>query len=241
MDHPCSRSMDEYAGKGVTLRIREPMTLTCQVQELKVQGEISRHALLIPVGVHLDLNGSTLNLDLRQNSHGVRLSNRSGIRNGTIRIVRSENKGSQAAWHSGVSVGAPYDDGGTPEAPGYFSKVSDWTIEDITIDQPFPAAAIQLMSEACHGVIRRVRILDSPQALLGVGMDWGSRGKGQYARMTRFPECANGGSETSSIPRIPMTYLSKTSTSGTSRGTWMAMMRACVAPPATTSASEMCM
>lgn len=173
--------MNLYAGKGATLRISEPTTLTCEVQEHGIEGEISRHALLIPVGVHLDLNKSTLNLDLRQNSHGVRLSNRSSIRNGTIRIVRSENKGSQAAWHSGISVGAPYDDGGTPEKPGYFSKVSHWTIEDITIDQPFPTAAIQLMSEACHGVIRRVQILDSPKALLGIGMDWGCVGKANSA------------------------------------------------------------
>jgi hypothetical protein len=32
------------------------------------------------------------------------------------------------------------------------------------------------MSEACHGVIRNVRILDSAKALIGVGMDWGSVG-----------------------------------------------------------------
>ena len=32
------------------------------------------------------------------------------------------------------------------------------------------------MSEACHGMIRNVTILDSAKALLGVGMDWGSVG-----------------------------------------------------------------
>jgi len=32
------------------------------------------------------------------------------------------------------------------------------------------------MSEGCFGVIRRVRILDSKEALLGIGMDWGSVG-----------------------------------------------------------------
>ena len=159
------------------LRISEPTTLHCSVLESVVHGEVSRHALLVPPTVQLDLNGSTLVLDLRSNSHGVRLSSNSAIRNGTIRVVRSEGKGSQAIWHSAISVGAPYDDGGTPEKPSYFSRVTNWTIEDITIDQQVAASAIQLMSEACYGEIRRVRILDSAKALMGIGLDWGSVGK----------------------------------------------------------------
>ena len=169
------RAMDTHPGG--TVRISEPATVNCSVLESVVQGEVSRHALLIPPGVELDLNGSALALDLRSNSHGVRLSSGSAIRNGTIRVVRSEGKGSQAIWHSGISVGAPYDDGGTPAKPSYFSKVSNWRIEDMIIDQQVAASAIQLMSEACFGVIRRVRILDSPKALMGIGLDWGSVGK----------------------------------------------------------------
>jgi hypothetical protein len=171
------RALDEHATTPCTLRVRHAGELTCLVQESKVGEEISRHALLIPENIVLDLNGGTLLLDLRSNSHGVRLSNHSGIRNGTIRIVRSENKGSQGIWHSAISIGAPYDDGGTPAKPGYFSKIEHWSIEDMTIDQPFAASAIQIMSEGCFGVIRRVRILDSKEALLGIGMDWGSVGK----------------------------------------------------------------
>src|SRR6185437_14782477 len=129
-----------------------------------------------PQGVELDLNGGTLLLGLRSNSYGVRLSARSAIRNGTIRIVRSSGKGSQAIWHSAVSVGAAYGDGGTVARPGHFSTVGDWRIEDMTIEQPFEAACIQLMSEAHHGVIRNIRILDSPKALLGIGLDWGTVG-----------------------------------------------------------------
>jgi len=123
----------------------------------------------------------------------VRLANDSSIRNGAIKVVRSEGKGSQACWHSGISVGAAYGDGGTPEKPGHFSTVRNWLIENITIDQPFAASAIQLMSETCHGVIRNVTILDSPNALLGVGMDWGSVGPittedAQIARMRQLWE-----------------------------------------------------
>ena len=171
------QALEKHANKPGIVKIGQPAELTCLALESKVRDEISRHALLIPENIILDLNGATLLLDLRSNSHGVRLSNRSGIRNGTIRIVRSENKGSQGIWHSAISVGAPYDDGGTPAKPGYFSKIEHWSIEDMTIDQPFAASAIQIMSEGCFGVIRRVHVLDSKEALLGIGMDWGSVGK----------------------------------------------------------------
>ncbi|MFN0050885.1 MAG: hypothetical protein ACKV0T_01755 [Planctomycetales bacterium] len=168
--------LDRHAGSGAALRLANPGPITCRVLEQTLEGEKSIHALLIPAGVRLNLNGATLNLDLRSNSYGVRLSNDSAIRKGTIRVVRSEGKGSQGCWHSGISIGAAYGDGGTPDKPGRFSTVSGWLVEDITIDQQQPASAIQLMSEACHGTLRRIRILDSPKALLGIGLDWGSVG-----------------------------------------------------------------
>ncbi|WP_157605400.1 hypothetical protein [Schlesneria paludicola] len=170
------RELHRHTGLNHAVRLAKATTLTCFVQEEIVGGEKSVHGLLIPEGVMLDLNGSTLQLDLRSNSYGVRLSNRSGIRNGTIKIIRSEGKGLQSCWHSGVSVGAAYGDGGSTAKPGRFSTVKNWSIEGITIDQPFAASAIQLMSEACHGVIRDITVLDSDKALLGVGLDWGSVG-----------------------------------------------------------------
>lgn len=166
----------KHAGSGRSVRLRAGRTLVCKVREDIIEGEKSTHGLLVPPGVALDLAGGTLQLDLQSNSYGVRLCSDSAIRNGTIRIVRSEGKGSQACWHSGISIGAAYGDGGTTDRPGKFSRVAHWLIEDITIDQPFTAAAIQLMSEACFGTIRSVQIRDSKQALLGVGLDWGSVG-----------------------------------------------------------------
>jgi hypothetical protein len=170
------RVLNRHTGTGRCVRIGKPGPLTCVVREELVGDEKSIHPLLVPEGVRLDLNGATLLLDLRSNSYGVRLANNSAIRNGTIKVVRSEGKGSQACWHSGISIGAAYGDGGTPEKPGRFSKVSHWAVENMTIDQQFAASAIQLMSEACHGTIRNVRILDSDKALLGIGLDWGSVG-----------------------------------------------------------------
>jgi hypothetical protein len=160
---------------GRCIRLGQAAIVKCAVREDLVGDEKSIHALLVPEGVRLDLNGATLQLDLRSNSYGVRLSNDSAICNGTIRVVRSEGKGSQASWHAAICIGAAYGDGGTPTKPR-FSKVAHWSIESMTIDQQVAASAIQIMSEACHGSIRNVRILDSEKALLGIGLDWGSVG-----------------------------------------------------------------
>jgi hypothetical protein len=161
---------------GGIVRLSREENITCLVRQDCVAGETSIHALLVPEGIELDLNGSTLLLDLRTNSYGVRLSSRSAIRNGTIKVIRSDGKGSQAIWHSAISVGAAYGDGGTVAKPGHFSSVGHWRIEDMTIEQPFEAACIQLMSEAHHAVIRNIHILDSEKALLGIGLDWGTVG-----------------------------------------------------------------
>lgn len=170
------RELNQYAKSGKTVRLKTPRELTCLVHDQIVAGEKSIQPLLIPEGVHLDLQGATLLLDCRSNSYGVRLSNDSSIRNGTIRVVRSEGKGLQGCWHSAISIGAAYGDGGTTESPGHFSSVKNWSIDNMTIDQPFACSAIQLMSEAHHGGITNVTILDSAKALLGIGMDWGSVG-----------------------------------------------------------------
>jgi len=168
--------LNRHTGTGNTLRIERPRELVCLIHDEIVGGEKTTQALLVPEGTHLDLQGGTLLLDCRSNGYGVRLSNHSSIRNGTIRIVRSEGKGSQGCWHGGINVGAAYGEGGTTEKPGQFSTVRDWAIDNITVDQPFDSAAIQMMSEACHGRVTNVTILDSSKALLGIGMDWGSVG-----------------------------------------------------------------
>jgi hypothetical protein len=170
------RFLLQYAGQSCIIRLPKEQSLTCAVREDKVGSETSIHALLIPEHVQLDLNQGTLLLDLRSNSYGIRLSNHSAIRNGTVCVIHSEGKGAQGCWHSAVSVGAAYGDGGTVERPGHFSTVTNWVMEDLLIDQQVDASAVQLMSEACHGVIRNIRIADSEKALLGIGMDWGSVG-----------------------------------------------------------------
>jgi len=167
-------SMSE-AGGGV-LVLPKNSTLTATLRSVTYKNWKSPHALLIPEHVTLDLNGSTILLDLGSNGYGIRLTSHAAIENGTVRIIRSEGCGSQRIFHACISVGAAYGDGGTPEAPSYFSKLGGWRMENLTLDQPTAQSAIQLMSEAYDGIIRDIRISDSPRASLGVGLDWGTVG-----------------------------------------------------------------
>lgn len=75
------QALEQHADKPGVVKISQAAELHCLALEAKVRDEVSRHALLIPENIILDLNGATLLLDLRSNSHGVRLSNHSGIRN----------------------------------------------------------------------------------------------------------------------------------------------------------------
>lgn len=170
------RELHELTQTGGILRLAKSTEISCSKLTEIIRGEESVHALLVPQGVSLDLNGGTLLLSMSDNCYGVRLMSDSAIRNGTIRIINSQNKGSQGCWHSAVSVGAAYGFGGTVEKPSAFSYISDWAIENITIDQPFETSCIAIISEAHRGVIRNITILDSDKALLGVGLDWGSLG-----------------------------------------------------------------
>jgi hypothetical protein len=163
------------AGGGILLLPRNS-SVTAIVHSVTYKHWPSPHALLVPEHVTLDLNGGTIFLDLRSNSYGIRLTSDSAIQNGTVKLVRSENSGSQRIWHACISVGAAYGDGGTPEKPSYFSKISKWRMEHLTIDQPAPQSAIQIMSESSEGIIRDIRISDSDKAALGVGLDWGTVG-----------------------------------------------------------------
>ena len=89
------------SGGGV-LVLPKNSTLTATVRSITYKGRQSHHALLVPENITLDLNGSKILLDLRSNSYGVRLASRSTIRNGTIRLIRSEGGGSQRIFHAAV-------------------------------------------------------------------------------------------------------------------------------------------
>ncbi len=136
----------------------------------------TKQSLLVREGVTLDLNGSTIEIAPTETGHGIRLSSHSGVKNGTVRVVSYINTSSQSIFNSGISVGAAYSEGGTVVNPSYFSSITDWRIENMTVDQPFERSAIQIMSGSNHGVITNVTILDSTNAVIGIGFDWGSVG-----------------------------------------------------------------
>ena len=175
--------LKQSAAGGGMMRLAPGATITCFVRQDSVAGEISNHALLVPAGIELDLNGGTLLLDLRSSSYGVRLSDRSAVRNGTVRLIRSEGlqtppEQCQVIWHSVISVGAAYGSGGTVAKPGHYSTVSNWAMEDLVVEQPAESSCIQLMSQACNGVIRNIRILDSELGRSVDGNDAGVRCSG---------------------------------------------------------------
>jgi len=170
------KMMEISAAGGGVLLLPNNSSVTAMVHSVTYKNWPSPHALLVPEHVTLDLNGGTILLDLRSNGYGIRLTSDSAIQNGTVRVVRSEGAGSQRIWHAGISVGAAYGDGGTPQTPSYFSKISKWRMEHLTVDQPAPQSAIQIMSESSEGIIRDIRISDSDKAALGVGLDWGTVG-----------------------------------------------------------------
>jgi hypothetical protein len=153
------------------------MTISCGSYLNPIEPTLqTKQSLLVREGVTLDLNGGTIEINPTDTGHGVRLSSHSGIKNGTVRVVNYINQSSQSIFNSGISVGAAYSEGGTVQNPSYFSSITDWRIENITVDQPFPRSAIQVMSESSHGVISNVTILDSTNAAIGIGFDWGSVG-----------------------------------------------------------------
>jgi hypothetical protein len=159
---------------GGTYTVYLSQSITCTVQQLTYKGAVSPHGLLIPENVTLNLDGSSLLLDLESNSYGVRLTNNSSIQNGSVTVVQSLNYGSQGIWHSAISVGTAYGDGGSVANPSYFSNTSNWSIVNMTVSQPFPHETIGVMGGAYNGTINNVQIADSAQALIGIGFDWGT-------------------------------------------------------------------
>lgn len=183
-------SLDQRAAAGGgEIRLSVAKDLVCATFERAVDGVVQRQPLIVPEGVTLNLNGSRLLLAHVGGSYGVRLSRRSGIRNGKITVQSSVSPGSQSIWHSCISVGAAYGDGGTTAKPNYHSEIYDWAIADMTLSQTKRdgGAVVGIMSAAHHGTITNVTIEDSAVASIGIAMDWGMVGN----LTTYSPEMCN--------------------------------------------------
>jgi hypothetical protein len=163
------------AGGGV-YQFAPRYAVICSIRGQVYMGAASDHALLVPEDVTLDLNDGHIDLRLQAQGYGIRLARRSTLKNGHVGVVYSDGAGSQGIFHSAVTVGAANHEGGTVANPSYFSNIGNWKILNLTIEQPFPRAAIAVMSEAHHGEIDHVRIVRSAAALIGISLDWGDVG-----------------------------------------------------------------
>ncbi|OUS25581.1 hypothetical protein A9Q99_20550 [Gammaproteobacteria bacterium 45_16_T64] len=152
-------------------------SVICNAKQNNYMNTDSSHGLIVPEHVTLDLNGGTIQLSLTGgDDYGIRLASNAAIKNGTISLIESSNSGLQTIWHSAISVGAAYGHGGTSDNPSYFSNIGYWSISNININQPYDHAGIQIASEAHHGLIENIRIYSSEEAVVGIGIDWGSVG-----------------------------------------------------------------
>jgi len=162
---------------GGIVKLRPGTTIRCQSYRNPIEPLLqNKQSLLVREGVMLDLNGGTIEIDPTETAHGIRLCSHSGIGNGLVRVVAERSTALQGIFNSGISVGAAYGEGGTAEQPSYFSAITDWRMENLTIDQPFARAAIQIMAGSNQGVITNVQVLDSERATHGIGLDWGTVG-----------------------------------------------------------------
>ena len=142
-----------------------------------------RNGLVIPPDVALDLNGGTIFATLFEaNSAGVRVSSRSALSNGRVKVVSKGTPGVQAGAHAAVLVGALLGENPGIDDISPFEAPRDWSLRDLTLetDKSVPlegirlgAPGIQIMGGASRGLIENIIIPDSDTMQGGVMMDWG--------------------------------------------------------------------
>lgn len=167
----------KMAQGGGVVTVPAGMTIPCASYQNPIDPALqSKQSLLVREGVTLDLNGSTIQVAPTETAYGVRLDSHSTIKNGAVKVVSYINQSSQSVWNTAISVGSANSEEGTPTNLSHFNYITDWKIENVTVDQPFARSAIQIMGGSNHGMITNVTILDSPNAAIGIGFDWGTIG-----------------------------------------------------------------
>lgn len=132
---------------------------------------------IVKQGVLLEMNRATFAATLGSgNVYGLRLSNYSGVRNGTIAVTSTGTPSLQFIFHAAISLGEANSNGGTPASPSTYSTVHDFLVEDMTLSTTrLHTPAIQGAGNIYNGVIRRITI-PSNAFCSGIHLDWSDIG-----------------------------------------------------------------
>jgi hypothetical protein len=148
-----------------------------------VSGKIYR--LVVPDGesglnvwdhITLNLNQSTLRLEMSGASIGVRLLNYARVTNGAI-IVDSQDgldDTYQSIYQSNLSVGAPYGANGTVAAPSLYEGVRGWRMDDLVLSSNREGGAMLVGYGGCAmGTIEDITFIGDGNTRCCVGFDCG--------------------------------------------------------------------
>lgn len=132
---------------------------------------------IVRVGVLLEMNRATFTATLGSgNVYGLRLSNYSGVRNGTINVISTGTPSSQLIFHNAISLGEANSNGGTPASPSEFSTVHHFLVQKMTVGTTRQyCPAIQGAGNLYAFLIEDIEI-PSSSTCSGVHLDWSDIG-----------------------------------------------------------------
>ena len=131
--------------------------------------------IIVKDDVGLDLQGGTIVAVLSgANDYGVRLRNRSAIRNGAIDVQSSGSPSSSAGYHAPIVIGPFYGDGGTVASPSVDEGVTGWSVRDLKLSTNATGkVCIQVLGGANNGIIEGIETPSSATLAGVVHLDWG--------------------------------------------------------------------
>jgi hypothetical protein len=147
--------------------------------------------IVIPVGVHLSLNGGILEGQLAGGNDAlVRILSDTGVSNGTLRVVSTGSPGSQANVHCPVFAGERYGAKDalnryySPSVRSPFDVVRNfllWNLrvtsnKDLGTGATAGAAGIAFAGDVADGLIGFCHVLASAKMSVGIAADWGEVG-----------------------------------------------------------------
>lgn len=140
---------------------------------------ITSGGLVLKTGVTLWMNGATISFECNGAVYGLRLLSNTRIEGpGTLAVTESEDSGSQAIYHSPISIGAAYGENGTPAAPSIYEGVNNIRVRGISLSSVREiASAFAVMGGAYNVTLEQITVPDSSTLAYGFSADWGTLGE----------------------------------------------------------------